>query len=99
MYDGLDDACVYFPTGVCPVVPDIHFKDSQTFLDPSFTKGKQNHSSHTGILIQDLIGLCSQAPFGRDEKMVVDKTGHADRWILRSSQFATLPHGTKHLKS
>ena len=33
-----DDACVYFPTGVCPVVPDIHFKDSQTFLDPSFTR-------------------------------------------------------------
>ena len=74
MYDGLDDACVYFPTGVCPVVPDIQFKDSETFLDPSFTKGKQNDSSHTGILIQDLIGLCSQAPFGRDEKMVVDKT-------------------------
>ena len=81
-----DDACVYFSTGVCPVVPDIHFKDSQTFLDPSFTKGKQNHSSHTGILIQDLIGLCSQAPFGRDEKTVVDKTVRSC-WQLDPEKF------------
>ena len=81
-----DDACVYFPTGVCPVVPDIQFKDSQTFLDPSFTKGKQNDSSHTGILIQDLIGLCSQAPFGRDEKMVVDKTVRSC-WQLDPEKF------------
>ena len=69
-----DIFCVYFPSGVCPVVPDIHFKDSYTFLDPSFTESKENNFSRTAISIQDLIGLCSQAPFGRDEETVVDKT-------------------------
>lgn len=73
-------------SGVCPVVPDISFKDSQTFLDPSFTKGKQNNSSRTGISIQDLIGLCSQAPFGRDEKTVVDKTVRSC-WQLDPEKF------------
>ena len=28
-----DDACVYFPTGVCPVVPDIHFKDFSCHIE------------------------------------------------------------------
>ena len=66
--------CFFVPIGVCPVVPDIHFKDSYTFLDPSFTESKENNFNRTAISIHDLVGLCSQAPFGRNEKTVVDKT-------------------------
>ena len=66
--------CFFVPIGVCPVVPDIHFKDSYTFLDPSFTESKENNFNCTAISIQDLVGLCSLAPFGRHEKTVVDKT-------------------------
>ncbi|KAL9968066.1 hypothetical protein ACROYT_G026393 [Oculina patagonica] len=73
-------------SGVSPVVPDIHFKASNTFLDPSFTDGKENNFNRTAISIQDLIGLCSQAPFGRDEKTVVDKTVRSC-WQLDPEKF------------
>ena len=44
------------------------------------------HSSRTGISIQDLIGLCSQAPFDRDEETVVDKTVRSC-WQLDPEKF------------
>ncbi|KAL9968022.1 hypothetical protein ACROYT_G026347 [Oculina patagonica] len=73
-------------SGVCPVVPDIHFKASPTFLDPSFTEGKENALNRTAISIQDLIGLCSQAPFGRNEETVVDTTVRSC-WQLNPEDF------------
>ncbi|KAL9968068.1 hypothetical protein ACROYT_G026395 [Oculina patagonica] len=73
-------------SGVCPVVPDIHFKASNTFLDPSFTDGKENAVNRTAISIHDLIGLCSQAPFGRNEETVVDTTVRSC-WQLNPEEF------------
>ncbi|KAL9968069.1 hypothetical protein ACROYT_G026396 [Oculina patagonica] len=73
-------------SGVCPTVPDIRFKASYTFLDPSFTEGKKNTVNRTAISIQDLIGLCSQAPFGRNEETVVDATVRSC-WQLNPEEF------------
>ncbi|KAL9968023.1 hypothetical protein ACROYT_G026348 [Oculina patagonica] len=73
-------------SGVCPVVPDIHFKASNTFLDPSFTEGKENNLNRKAISIHDLIGLCSQAPFGKNEKTVIDKTVRSC-WQLNPEDF------------
>ncbi|KAL9968046.1 hypothetical protein ACROYT_G026372 [Oculina patagonica] len=73
-------------SGVCPVVPDIRLKASYTFLDPSFMEGKKNAVNRTAISIQDLIGLCSQAPFGRNEETVVDTTVRSC-WQLNPEEF------------
>ncbi|KAL9968070.1 hypothetical protein ACROYT_G026397 [Oculina patagonica] len=73
-------------SGVCPAVPDIRLKASYTFLDPSFTEGKKNTVNRTAISIQDLIGLCSQAPFGRNEETVVDTTVRSC-WQLNPEEF------------
>ena len=49
-------------------------------------EGKEENSNRTAISIQDLIGLCSQAPFGRDEKTVVDTTVRSC-WQLDPEEF------------
>ena len=82
-----------YPTGLLPVVPDIHFKDSLTYLDPSFTEGKRNAFNRTAISIQDLIGLCSQAPFGRNEKTVVDTTVRSC-WQMDPEKITISDHDT-----
>ncbi|KAL9968045.1 hypothetical protein ACROYT_G026371 [Oculina patagonica] len=84
-----DFAC----SGVCPVVPDIRLKASYTFLDPSFTEGKKNHVNRTAISIQGLIGLCSQAPFGRNEETVVDTTVRSC-WQLNPEEFTVCNNPT-----
>ena len=68
------------------MIPSIQFKDVKTFLDPSFSEESESGSSRNFISVKDLISLCSEAPFGRGDATVVDKTVRSC-WQLDPDKF------------
>ena len=75
------------------MIPNIQFKDVKTFLDPSFSEENESGSSRSCISIKDLISLCSEAPFGRDDATVVDKMVRSC-WQLDPDKFTIVNSDT-----